>query len=53
MDPGRLDAYIEAWEVHPHAGGPEGADELARLLGFMSLDVAYEDVPTTLVALPE
>ena len=27
-----LDDYIEAWEVHPHAGGPAGAADLARLL---------------------
>jgi steroid delta-isomerase-like uncharacterized protein len=44
-----LDAYIEAWAVHPHAGGPDGADELARLLRFMSDDVRYEDVPSTMV----
>jgi len=49
IDHGWLDAYIEAWEVHPHAGGPDGADDLARLLRFMSPDVSYEDVPTTLV----
>jgi hypothetical protein len=44
-----LDGYIEAWEVHPHAGGPDGGGELERLLGFMSPDVRYEDVPTTIV----
>ena len=44
-----LDDYIEAWAVHPHAGGPGGAAELARLLGFMSPDVRYEDVPSTMV----
>jgi hypothetical protein len=49
MDREWLDAYIEAWEVHPHAGGPDGTDELARLIGFMHPAVRYEDVPTTLV----
>src|SRR5205809_260362 len=44
-----LDDYIAAWEVHPHAGGPDGAADLARLLACMSPDVRYEDVPTTLV----
>lgn len=44
-----LDAYIEAWEVHPYAGGPDGADELARLIGFMHPAVRYEDVPSTMV----
>jgi len=49
MDHEWLDAYIEAWEVHPHAGGPGGAGELQRLLEFMSPEVRYEDVQTTFV----
>ena len=32
-EPRALDAYIEAWEVHPHACGPDGGGELERLLG--------------------
>jgi len=49
MDDGWLDGYIAAWEVHPHAGGPDGADELARLIGFMHPAVRYEDVPSATV----
>jgi len=41
-----LDRYIDAWLPHPFAGSPEGADALQTLLGFMSEDVRYEDVPT-------
>jgi predicted ester cyclase len=41
-----LDEYVEAWVLHPYAGGPEGADALARLLRCMSADVHYEDVPS-------
>ena len=41
-----LDEYIDAWVLHPDAGGPEGADALARLLKCMSADVHYEDLPS-------
>jgi steroid delta-isomerase-like uncharacterized protein len=41
-----LDGYIEAWLVHPFAGGPAGGQALNRLLSFMSPEVEYEDVPT-------
>jgi steroid delta-isomerase-like uncharacterized protein len=41
-----LDGYLEAWQMHPFAGSPAGADAMARLLDFMSDDVLYEDVPT-------
>jgi hypothetical protein len=46
MDPSWLNRYIEAWLVHPQAGGEGGAAALQALLGFMSDDVRYEDVPT-------
>ena len=46
MDPSWLDRYIEAWLAHPQAGGEGGAAALQALLGFMSEDVRYEDVPT-------
>jgi predicted ester cyclase len=41
-----LDEYVDAWALHPFAGGPDGADVLARLLSCMSADVRYEDVPS-------
>jgi steroid delta-isomerase-like uncharacterized protein len=41
-----LDRYIDAWSEHPAAGSPEGGEALQRLLGFMSEDVHYEDVPS-------
>ena len=41
-----LDRYIDAWSEHPAAGSPEGGEALDRLLGFMSEDVDYEDVPS-------
>ena len=44
-----LDAYMDAWLAHPAAGGPEGAPELACLLGFMHENVRYEDVPSAAV----
>ena len=44
-----LDGYIDAWLPHPFAGGPEGAQALAHLLGFMSENVRYEDVPSSSV----
>src|SRR4051812_36633762 len=46
MDSVWLDRYLETWSLHPRAGSPDGADELAALLGFMAVDVVYEDVPT-------
>ena len=46
MDPSWLDRYIEAWLVHPQAGGEGGAAALQALLGFMSDDVRYKDIPT-------
>lgn len=44
-----LDAYIDAWLLHPTAGSPAGGDALQKLLGFMSDGVRYEDVPTNSV----
>jgi steroid delta-isomerase-like uncharacterized protein len=44
-----LDRYIEAWLLHPDAGGPDGGEALAALLGFMAADVTYEDVPSNAV----
>jgi hypothetical protein len=41
-----LDRYVEAWRRHPEAGGDDGEEALIALLGFMSDDVRYEDVPT-------
>jgi predicted ester cyclase len=46
MDSAGLDDYIDAWALHPFAGGPDGGDVLARLLKCMSADVRYEDVPS-------
>jgi predicted ester cyclase len=46
MDTLWLDRYIEAWLEHPQAGGVGSEDALHALLGFMSEDVRYEDVPT-------
>ena len=44
-----LDGYIDAWLPHPLAGGPDGVEALERLLGFMSKNVRYEDVPSSSV----
>jgi hypothetical protein len=44
-----LDSYIDAWLLHPFAASPEGGAAMARLLGFMSEDVRYEDVPSQTV----
>ena|SRR4051812_8603633 len=41
-----LDRYIEAWLLHPYAASPEGGQAMDRLLGFMTEDVRYEDVPS-------
>jgi SnoaL-like polyketide cyclase len=46
MDTAALDAYLDAWVLHPFAGSPDGADALGRLLKCMSDDVRYEDVPS-------
>lgn len=46
MGSGWLGEYIDAWLPHPFAGGPEGAQALERLLGFMAENVRYEDVPS-------
>ena len=46
MDSAALDEYIDAWVLHAFAGGPDGGDLLARLLGCMSAEVRYEDVPS-------
>jgi SnoaL-like polyketide cyclase len=44
-----LDDYLSAWLVHPKAGAEDGEEELLQLLSLMSLDVRYEDVPTSSV----
>ena len=44
-----LDRYIDAWLAHPAAGAPDGGRALDRLLAFMSPDVRYEDVPSSVV----
>ncbi len=49
MSPSWLDRYIDAWLLHPQAGGETGTEALAALLAFMSDDVRYEDVPTDAV----
>ena len=41
-----LDRYIEAWLLHPQAGGEGGEEALTSLLAFMSEEVRYEDVPS-------
>jgi len=46
VDAARLDRYISAWLLHPHAGSSDGGDALADLLAFMSPNVRYEDMPT-------
>jgi hypothetical protein len=48
VDPARLDDYIAAWLLHPLAGSPEGGQALSDLLGFMSPNVRYEDVPSAI-----
>jgi SnoaL-like polyketide cyclase len=49
VDSSWLDRYVQAWRDHPQAGGDGGEEALDRLLGFMSKDVRYEDVPTAAV----
>jgi len=46
LDANWLDRYIDAWRLHAFAAGPGGADAMRALLGFMSDDVRYEDVPS-------
>jgi ketosteroid isomerase-like protein len=42
-----FDAYVEAWQKHSKVDDtPEGQSNLRALLGVMSDDVIYEDVPT-------
>jgi steroid delta-isomerase-like uncharacterized protein len=41
---GFLDEYVAAWRAHPHAGGPQGGEAMARLLAMMTEDVRYVDV---------
>lgn len=40
-----LDRYVDAWVQHGRAGGGD-AGAMDALLGFMSADIRYEDVPT-------
>jgi SnoaL-like domain len=49
MEGSWLDRYVDAWVLHAVAGGVKGADELSALLGRMTTDVRYEDVPTAAV----
>jgi hypothetical protein len=49
IDADWLNRYIEAWLLHPHAGGPDGTDALERLVQFMSPSLRYEDVPSGMV----
>ena len=44
-----LDRYIDAWLLHSHAGSPDGADALARLLAFVAENVRFEDVASGMV----
>jgi SnoaL-like domain len=44
-----LDRYIDAWLQHAHAGSPDGAAALERLLDLVTEDVKYEDVAFGLV----
>jgi hypothetical protein len=47
MNPSWLERYVDAWSNHPRASGSDGDEEaMSTLLGFMSEDVRYEDVPT-------
>src|ERR1700683_3501183 len=42
-----LERYLDAWINHPQPRGSDGDEEaMSTLLGFMSADVRYEDVPT-------
>jgi steroid delta-isomerase-like uncharacterized protein len=44
-----IDAYVAAWRAHPQAGGPDGADAMARLLAVMTEDMRYVDVAAATV----
>jgi hypothetical protein len=46
MDSSWLDRYVDAWVLHAVAGSANGTGELATLLGLVSPDIRYEDVPT-------
>ena len=47
MNSSWLERYLDAWINHPQARGSDGDEEaMSTLLGFMSADVRYEDVPT-------
>ncbi|HXN61833.1 MAG TPA: ester cyclase [Acidimicrobiales bacterium] len=42
-----MERYLDAWINHPQPRGSDGDEEaMSTLLGFMSADVRYEDVPT-------
>ncbi len=43
-----LDRYVEAWAAHPRAARP-GGRLFGDLLGCLSTNVRYEDVPTAAV----
>jgi SnoaL-like polyketide cyclase len=47
MNSSWLERYLDAWINHPQPRGSDGDEEaMSTLLGFMSADVRYEDVPT-------
>lgn len=47
MNSSWLERYLRAWINHPKTRGSDGDEEaMSTLLGFMSADVRYEDVPT-------
>ncbi len=47
MNSSWLERYLDAWINHPQPRGNDGDEEaMSTLLGFMSADVRYEDVPT-------
>ena len=47
MDAAWLERYFKAWARHAQATDPKtGADDMARLLSFLSPEIRYEDVPT-------
>jgi len=45
----QLDRYIDAWLLHGHAGSPDGAAALERLLALVTANVRFEDVATGIV----
>jgi hypothetical protein len=46
MNDSWLMGYIDAWSGHYRVSGPDGDAYLARLVSYMSREVAYEDVPS-------